>query len=221
MKYYANLNMNQNELQNAVIQNLPSAPSNPKPGQLYFNTGSTPKKLYYWNESEWIEADGLGAIMTAQAIVNAINGSAYTIDDDNLSSSAQSAITNSHTHSNKTVLDNTQESFTTTLKNKLDGIEASADVTDAANVGSVIHGATNKATPVDADELALIDSANSNALAHVTWANVRATLKAYNDGLYNNYTHPTYTYVTPTADSGTTLSSIPFLSTLSQTNGVS
>lgn len=41
-----------------------------------------------------------------------------------------------HTHSNSSVLDATQESFTTTLKNKLDAVEASADVTDATNVAS-------------------------------------------------------------------------------------
>lgn len=33
------------------------------------------------------------------------------------------------------------------------------------------------------------------------------------------YTHPTYTYSTPTADSGTTLASIPLISSLTQTNG--
>jgi hypothetical protein len=67
---------------------------------------------------------------------------------------------------------------------KLDGIEASADVTDAANVGSSIHGETEKTTPVDADTFALIDSAASNVLKKVTWANIKATLKTYFDTLY-------------------------------------
>ena len=39
MDYLVNLNLNKNELQNAVIQPLAVAPSNPKPGQVYFNIG--------------------------------------------------------------------------------------------------------------------------------------------------------------------------------------
>jgi hypothetical protein len=69
-------------------------------------------------------------------------------------------------------------------KTKLDGISASADVTSATNVGSAIHGATAKTTPVDADTMPLIDSAASNVLKKVTWANIKATLKTYFDTLY-------------------------------------
>lgn len=43
-------------------------------------------------------------------------------------------------------------------------------------VESVTHAATSKATPVDADELPLVDSAASNVLKKLTWANVKATL---------------------------------------------
>ena len=92
--------------------------------------------------------------------------------------------TDSHTHSNKAVLDATTASFLTADETKLDGIEALADVTDAGNVGSSIHGATGKTTPVDADTMPLIDSAASNVLKKVTWANVKATLKTYFDTLY-------------------------------------
>lgn len=67
---------------------------------------------------------------------------------------------------------------------KLDGIESGADVTDATNVGSAIHGATGKTTPVDADELGIVDSAASNVLKKLTWANLKATLKSYFDTLY-------------------------------------
>ena len=74
--------------------------------------------------------------------------------------------------------------MTTAYASKLDGIEAAADVTDAGNVGSSIHGATAKTTPVDADTMPLIDSAASNVLKKVTWANIKATLKTYFDTLY-------------------------------------
>lgn len=49
---------------------------------------------------------------------------------------------------------------------------------------AMINAATSKTTPVDADELALVDSADSYSLKKLTWANVKATLKTYFDTLY-------------------------------------
>lgn len=46
------------------------------------------------------------------------------------------------------------------------------------------HAATGKTTPIDADEVPLVDSAASNVLKKVTWANIKATLKTYFDALY-------------------------------------
>jgi len=46
------------------------------------------------------------------------------------------------------------------------------------------HAATSKAIPVDADEIPLADSAASFVLKKLTWANIKATLKTYFDGLY-------------------------------------
>lgn len=61
-------------------------------------------------------------------------------------------------------------------------------VSDAkANTGNVpvdTHAATSKATPVDADEIPLADSAASYGLKKLTWANLKATLKSYFDTLY-------------------------------------
>jgi hypothetical protein len=50
--------------------------------------------------------------------------------------------------------------------------------------GALINGATAKTTPVDADFMGLMDSAASNVLKKVSWANIKATLKAYFDTLY-------------------------------------
>lgn len=51
MNYLTNLNLNQNEIQNAVIQPLAVAPSNPKEGQIYYN--STDKFIYRYNGTVW------------------------------------------------------------------------------------------------------------------------------------------------------------------------
>lgn len=59
------------------------------------------------------------------------------------------------------------------------------NVTNTSDIAATIHAATGKTTPVDADELALVDSAASNALKKLTWANVKATLKTYFDTLYD------------------------------------
>lgn len=56
------LNFNQNEIQNAITQNLAVAPNNPKEGQHYWNTST--KKLMYFNGSEWIDATNQGKIYT-------------------------------------------------------------------------------------------------------------------------------------------------------------
>lgn len=67
---------------------------------------------------------------------------------------------------------------------------------NSAFVADAINSATSKATPVDADELALVDSAASNALKKLTWANLKATLKTYFDTLYRaKTTYPSFSAV--------------------------
>lgn len=83
----------------------------------------------------------------------------------------------------------TNKWFTAAEETKLAGIETAADVTDAVNVGTSIDGATAKTTPVDADTMPLIDSAASNVLKKVTWANIKATLKTYFDSLTTTLTN--------------------------------
>lgn len=65
----------------------------------------------------------------------------------------------------------------------------------ANQVASLIHGATEKTTPVDADEVGLLDSAASYAMKRLTWSNIKATLKTYFDTLYATVSHTHSAYV--------------------------
>lgn len=50
---------------------------------------------------------------------------------------------------------------------------------NATLVADATHASTSKATPVDADELPLADSASSFSLKKLTWANLKATLATW------------------------------------------
>src|SRR5215469_588992 len=70
--YYGAVDLSQNELRNAKIQNLGSAPASPTTGQLYYN--STQNVLYWWNGTVWISA--AGATMSGTVTTLAIGGAA-------------------------------------------------------------------------------------------------------------------------------------------------
>ena len=70
--FLVDLNLNQNEVQNGVIQNLPSDPSNPIKGQVYFNT--TTNRFRCFNGTTWDEMGTGGGTVTSVSIDNATNG---------------------------------------------------------------------------------------------------------------------------------------------------
>ena len=98
MDFLVNLNLNKNELQNPRMHNLGTAPAMPVEGQMYYNSTEANKRMYYYNGTDWIGMDALGATMTGSSIVDSINASSATINDARLSAAANTAITNSHAH---------------------------------------------------------------------------------------------------------------------------
>lgn len=55
---------------------------------------------------------------------------------------------------------------------------------DSKITAAQIAGLGLKGSPVDADSVVLVDSADSNALKRITWASIKAALKTYFDTLY-------------------------------------
>ena len=139
---------------------------------------------------------GTAASKNIPAVGNA-SATEVVLGSDTRLSDARTPTTHSHAESDVTglVTDLSNKSnvgHTHTASNVTDfnsAALAAAPAETATTVGSLISGATSKTTPVDADSLGLSDSAATNVLKKLTWANVKATLKTYFDTLYANITH--------------------------------
>ena len=82
MKYLTNLDLNKNELQNARIQNLATAPSNPVEGQIYYNT--TDKTIYKWDGAAWSAMGSAYTLppATASSLGGVIIGTGLAVEAD-------------------------------------------------------------------------------------------------------------------------------------------
>lgn len=72
-KFLANLNLNKNELQNAVVQPLPDAPTSPVEGQIYYDSTAGDKKVYVYNGTGWVPIGGAGSA-PSDATITLSNG---------------------------------------------------------------------------------------------------------------------------------------------------
>ena len=205
LEYYASIDLNKNELQNAVVHPLGSAPSSPTEGQIYYDSTSGDKQIYVYNGSAWVALGGnkfdtIAVSGQSSVVADGTNdtltfaaGSNVTITTDAGTDTITIAATNSQL-SNEQVQDivggmvtgntetgitvtyddagnsldfvvasQTDENFTTALKNKLDGIEASADVTDTTNVtaaGALMDSELTSITDVKALNQSVVSGAS-------------------------------------------------------------
>ena len=70
IEYYSSIDLNKNELQNAVIQNAGTAPSSPSEGQIYYDSTSGDKALHFYNGSAWIRVAGQTTAQTTDTIAS-------------------------------------------------------------------------------------------------------------------------------------------------------
>ena len=70
--FLTSVNLAQNELQNAVLHSLATAPSTPKDGQIYYN--SSTKRPMYWNNTAWSLFGHTDAEIKALAITSPLTG---------------------------------------------------------------------------------------------------------------------------------------------------
>lgn len=77
--YPVNINLAKSELQNAVIQNLASAPASPKAGQIYYDT--TDNTYRGWNGTSWVDLSNQGKIYTEGAGIDISSSDVISIDN--------------------------------------------------------------------------------------------------------------------------------------------
>ena len=144
MKLVNNLDLNKNEVQNARIQNLASAPANPVEGQIYYN--SSDKKNYQWNGAAWV-----------YFIPSSMSGSGNGLDADTIDGQHGSYYLNRANHSG-TQLASTISDFDTQVRSsRLDQMAL-----PTADVSLNSRKITNLATPLSSTDAATkgyVDSA--------------------------------------------------------------
>lgn len=163
-KFLVDFNLNQNELQNVVIQNLATAPSNPKEGQIYFNT--TDHTLYVYVNNAWADALSQGMIYNEGTGID-ITGATISIDD---------TVVATKTFTGSTYVPLTRE---------INGQALNSDITlDADDVGAVPTTRTVNGKALSSD--IVLDASDVNALPDTTTINdltTTAQQNALNSGI--------------------------------------
>ena len=161
------------------------------------NVGTSSAAVFNFGVPKGVDGAGVGDMLKADNLSGLTN---YTTARSNLglgslatqSGTFSGTSSGTNTGDQTSVTGNAGTATALATARTIDGVSfnGTANVTVIA---PATFAATSKATPVDADSIPLVDSAASNVLKKLTWANVKATLKTYFDTLYATRAGNTFT----------------------------
>jgi len=169
LEFYSAIDLNKNELQNAVVQNLSSAPASPVEGQIYYDDSSGDKRVYIYNGTGWVSmagdiesvtaGDGLtGGGSSGGVTLDVVGGTGITANANDIAiDSTVTTLTGSQTLTNKTL---TSPTLTTPVL----GTPASGTMTNVTGTaaGLTAGAATVLATARTIGGVSFNGSANIN-----------------------------------------------------------
>jgi len=172
-QFLTGLNLNKNELLNARIQNLASAPDAPAIGQIYYNTGDN--TLRYYNGEDWLTLAQGGSV---QEIIDELTTDDIEEGDNNLYYLTSRAKTDAAALLTGATLENI------TITGDGDGLVITAENgVEDATTDDLDEGTTNK---YFTDQRALDATASAYDVAGAAAA-AQSAAESYADGLATNY----------------------------------
>jgi len=144
-KFLTAIDLNQNELQNAVIQNLGTPPGSPVKGQLYFDSDAGDNKLYVWDGTSWVNLQDTGA--GTLTISDGSNSDGLTVGTDTLTFDSGTGVTTAVTDNQVSfsIGQDVGTSADVTFNTVTASLTGNADTaTEATNITAVANNATDE-----------------------------------------------------------------------------
>ena len=136
---------------------------------------SVPTKGYNYDLQEgWVETGGTGNVNSVNGQVGVVVITKTSVGLPNVPNLDTSITTNITDVATKRFVTDTEKATWNGKQTTITSIIW----------GAIIAAFTSKTTPIDADILSMGDSADAGNSKKVTWANIKATLKTYFDGIY-------------------------------------